>query len=217
MPIQLFDEAPQKTTAEKLAPWLRRIIIGGTLVWICISMQTFSEDTRTHTIKITYPLLGNHERITRLEPGYDPEKARWAPVSQAFPVADGTVFFVKTGDAVYAVKIGGQNVAPEQANYAYLKVGDDKPGVVTGVAKPLPYGVELPGLTLPWTGHHNGTGFLYLDDAFIWNKPGRYEIGVPFQGGDLEQFRKAIPANVHFESAPWKIVPPETFDLVPAQ
>jgi hypothetical protein len=216
MPIQIVDDPPPPPTfAEKLAPWLRRILIGGCLIWICFSIQNFLEDTRSHTIKITYPLLMNHERITAPQPGFDPQTAVWKPVTEAFPVDDGTVLFVKTGDSVYAVKLVRQTIKPEAAQYEFLKVGTSDP-IVKGTAETLPGGIALPEHRVGWSGKSDGAGYLYLDDSFIWNNPPRYTIGLPFQSGDLEQFRNAVPAGVHFESLPWKVNAPTADDIIPA-
>ncbi|MEJ0000589.1 MAG: hypothetical protein WDO13_16370 [Verrucomicrobiota bacterium] len=51
MPIQIGEEPERVSPARRLAPWLRRIIIGGFLVWIMFSIQNFLEDTRSHTIR----------------------------------------------------------------------------------------------------------------------------------------------------------------------
>jgi hypothetical protein len=216
MPIQIGDDPPPPPTfAEKIAPWLRRVIIGGCLVWVCFSMQDFLIDTRSHTIKISYPLLMGHEKITAPQPGFDPQKALWVPVNTAFPVADGTVLFIKTGDSVFAVKLVRQTIKPEQAQYEYLKVGAADP-VVKGTAEPEPGGLILAGHRIGWTGQNDGAGYLYLDDSFIWNQPPRFTIGLPFQSGNLEPFRHALPASVHFESLPWKINAPPADDIIPA-
>jgi hypothetical protein len=205
MPIQIGEEPlPPPTRAEKLAPWLRRTLIGGCLVWICFSIQNFLEDTRSHTIKITYPLLLGREKITAPQPGFDPQKAVWRPVNTAFPVADGTVLFVKMDDSVYAVKITHQELKPERVAYAWLKVGSDAP-IVNDVGETLPAGLALPEHHVGWSGRSDGLGYLYLDDSFIWNQPPRYTIGLPFLSGDLEQFRAALPPGIHFESLPWKM------------
>jgi hypothetical protein len=205
MPIQVLDDPPPPPTlAEKLAPWLRRTLIGGCLIWICLSMQNFLEDTRTHTIKIVYPLLLNYERVTAPQPGFDPQKAEWSPVKTGFAVSDGTILFVKAGDSTYAVKLVRQTIQPEQAQYEFLKVGGTDP-IVRGLAQTESGTINLPGHPLAWSGRRDGEGFLYLDDSFIWNDPPHYTIGVPFQSGDLQQFRHAVPASVHFESVPWKI------------
>jgi hypothetical protein len=111
---------------------------------------------------------------------------------------------VKIGDSVYAVKLLRQTIKPEAAEYEYLKVGATDP-VVKGTAEIEPGGVSLPGHRIGWSGRSDGAGYLYLDDSFIWNDPPRYTIGVPFQSGELEQFRRAVPAGIHFESLPWKI------------
>ena len=216
MPIQIGeDPPPEPTLAEKIAPWLRRTLIGGCLVWICFSMQTALEDTRSHTIKVMYPLLLGYEKITVPQPGFDPARAVWAPVSQAFPVSNGAVLFVKAGDTVYAVKLLRQTIKPEQADYAWLKVGSADPAV-KATAQPLPGGIVLPGITVQWSGKGNGAGYLYLDDAFIWNKTPPFTIGVPFQSGELENFRKGVPTGVHFESVPWKIEESDAEEIVPA-
>jgi hypothetical protein len=215
MPIQIGEDPPPPPTfAEKLAPWLRRILIGGCLIWICFSIQQFLEDTRSHTIKISYPLLLGREKIRALQPGFDPQTAVWKPVNTAFPVADGAILFVRTGNSTYAVKIVHQTIKPEQAAYEFLKVGGTDP-VVQGVAGTLPGGIALPEHHVGWSGRSDGAGFLYLDDSFIWNDPPRYTIGLPFQSGDLEPFRHAVPAGVHFESLPWK-VNGAADDIVPA-
>jgi len=216
MPVQILEDSPPpQTLAEKYAPWMRRCLIGGCLVWICLSIQNFSEDARTHTIKITYPLLLNFERITAPQPGFDPQKAQWQPVKTAFPVPDGAIFFVKADDGIYAIKLVRQTIKPEQAQYACLKVGSADPAV-TGLAQTDSGSIDLPGHHLAWSGKSDGSGFVYLDDSFIWNDPPRYTIGVPLQSGDLEQFRHAVPAAVHFESVPWKVIEPATVDIVPA-
>jgi hypothetical protein len=212
MAIQIGDEPERRTPAEKIAPWLRRVIIGGGLVWIMFSMENYYEDARSHTIKVVYPLLLSRESITSLQPGYDPHKAVWKPLQTGFPVRDGTILFVKTGGSIYAVKLLHQKVSPEGADYEYLKVGSPDP-VVKGTAETYPDGIALPGRRIGWSGKHDGTGYLYLDDAFIRNQPPSFTIGVPFQTGDLEQFRQAIPPNVHFESVPWKIIEPSPDEI----
>jgi hypothetical protein len=215
MAIQIGDDPPPPPTlAEKLAPWLRRGIIGGCLLWFCVSMQNFYVDARSHTIKVVYPLLLSHDRITSLQPGFDPDKAVWKPVSTGFPVADGTVILIKTGDATYAVKLVRQTIKPERAEYEYVKVDSSVPAT-TGVAETSPGGIDLPGAHIDWTGKRDGAGFLYLGDEFIWSKPPRFSIGVPLQTGDLEQFRSAVPPGVHFESVPWKIAAPGAEEIVP--
>jgi hypothetical protein len=219
MPVQVLeDPVPEPTLAEKLAPWLRRVLIGGCLIWICFSMQTFSEDARTHTIEVTYPLLGNYARITAPQPGFDPQKAEWRPLSTGFAVPDGAVFFVKTGSATYAVRIWNQRINPELACFSYVTVGhaDAGPGPAAGTVRPAPDGITLPGCTIAWSGKSDGAGYLYLDEAFIWNKPPRYTIGVPFQSGSLDPFRQAVPAGTHFESQPWKIADAPASEIIPA-
>jgi len=205
MPVQILDDPPpERTLAEKLVPWLRRSLIGGCLVWICVSMQTFLEDARTHTIKVSYPLLGNYERITAPQPGFDPRTAQWRALSTGFAVPDGAIFFVKAGGATYAVKMLRQTIQPETAGYEFLTVGGNAP-VTKAVAEGSSGGLDLPACRINWSGKSKGAGYLYLDDAFIWNKTPRFRIGVPFQSGDLEPFRKAVPTDVHFESQPWRI------------
>src|SRR5262245_4504260 len=110
VPIQLGEEPPPPPTlAETLAPWIRRTLMGGCLVWICLTFSLDSEDARTHTIKATYPLFGNYEKIIRLEPGFDPKLAQWGWVKTTFSVTDGNILFVKTHDAVFALKIVHQS------------------------------------------------------------------------------------------------------------
>ena len=215
MPIQIGDDPPPPPTlAERLAPWLRRILIGGCLIWICFSVQTSFEDTRSHTIKVTYPLLMNYEKISAPQPAFDPRNAVWVPVKTAFLVPDGAILFVKTGETTYAIKLLHQTIKPEQSDYEYLKVGSTEPAV-KGTAQTLPGGIALPGQTIAWSARSDGAGYLYLDDAYIWNKPSRYTVGVPFQSGGLEHFRQAIPPNVHFESVPWKIEDAAAAEIAP--
>jgi hypothetical protein len=204
--VAFDDDVERPTTAEKIAPWIRRVVIGGALVWICVSLQNFYEDTRTHTIKVVYPLLLSSEKITHHEPNFDPQKAVWQPVQTAVPVLDGQVVFVKEGSVVYAVQFVRQTIRPEKLSYAWLKVGDPAP-VVSGTAETYPDGVRLPDVKLAWSGKGDGAGYVYLDDAFMWDRLPRYMLGVPFQAGDLEQFRRALPAGTRFQSQPWKIAP----------
>ncbi|MEJ0000590.1 MAG: hypothetical protein WDO13_16375 [Verrucomicrobiota bacterium] len=157
----------------------------------------------------------DHEKITLRGAGYDPQKAVWKPVAAGFPVADGTIFFVKMGGAVYAVKLVHQTAEPERAEYAWLAVGGTAP-VVTGVAQTLPGGIALPGHMVGWSGKGNGAGYVYLDDGFIWNQPPRYTIGVPFQSATSSSFRTAVPAGTHFESLPWNIPAADDDAVVPA-
>ena len=124
----------------------------------------------------------------------------------AVPVADDQIFFIKTASGIYAVKISDQQSAPEKGEYEYLKVGDTAPTVKAATGE-YPGGITLPDCKVGWSGpvKRPGIGFLYLDNGFIWNKPPPFKIGVPFQTGNLESYRKGIPADVHFESVPWKI------------
>ena len=218
MPIQIGDQPERVSRLEKFAPWLRRILIGGCLVWASVSIQNYYEDTVSHTIKETYPLLMGHERITSLTPAYDPRKARWKPVETAVPVADDQIFFIKTASGIYAVKISDQQSAPEKGEYEYLKVGDTAPAV-KAVTGEYPGGITLPDCKVGWSGpvKRPGIGFLYLDNGFIWNKPPPFKIGVPFQTGNLESYRNKIPANIHFESVPWKIQNSDDDLIIPAQ
>jgi hypothetical protein len=216
MPIQIGDDPePPPTLAKKLAPWLRRTLIGGCLIWVCFSMQTFLEDTRTHTIKVVYPLLMDHEAITAPQPGFDPKLAVWKPAASAFPVSDGAVVFIQVDGATYAAKIGRETIQPENITYAWLKIGSRDP-VVEGSSHEFPDGLKLPTCTVPWSAHRDGDGFLYLDDAFMSGRDSRYTVGVPFATGELESFRAAVPPGTHFESVPWKIAPAPTEDIIPA-
>ena len=208
MPGQTFYTPPTNhTLGGKLTPWLGRALVVGFLIWVCLSIQDFSEDVHSHTIKISYPLLFNYERITAPQPAFDPHAAEWQPVKTSFPVNDGAIFFVKASDGTYAVKLMHQTIKPEQGSYAYLKVGSSDPGA-QGLAQTESGSIDLPNHQLTWSGRSDGSGYVYLDDSFIWNDPPRFTIGVPLQSGDLEQFRHTLPATIHFESVPWKVIDP---------
>jgi hypothetical protein len=210
MPVQTHNDPPtNRTLASKLTPWLGRGLVVGVLIWVCLSIEDFSKDVHSHTIKISYPLLLNYERITAPQPGFDPHAAEWQPVKTSFPVNDGAIFFVKANDATYAVKLTRQTIKPEQGAYAYLKVGSTDP-IAQGLAHTESGSIDLPkNLQLTWSGRSDGSGYVYLDDSFIWNDPPHFTIGVPLQSGDLEQFRHTLPATIHFESVPWKVIEPD--------
>jgi hypothetical protein len=216
MAIQIGEQPERVSRLEKWAPWIRRVLIIGCLIWAAFSIQNFSEDEISHTIKASYPLLMGYERIVSRTPDFDPAKARWKAVETAVPVIDDQIVFIRTGGAVYAVQISGQTAHPERAQYAYLQAGGSAPVVHAGTGE-FPDSIELPGCKIGWSGRANGQGFIYLDDAFIWGKPSRFEVGVPFQKGALEKYRKTVPTEVHFETVPWKVKSADNEEMIPAQ
>jgi hypothetical protein len=134
----------------------------------------------------------------------DPEPDAHRPSLQACPTTlhDGDIVFIRAGKSIYAVKILAQfNFIPEQAAYAYLKIGTDSPVVITKTRRAFPGGFRLDGVVVPWSIKTLGEGFIYLT-ASHGGLPPDYEIGLPFYHGEVETFRKAVPPGVTFQSLP---------------
>ena len=133
----------------------------------------------------------------------EPESGPRGPTLRAVPtsVLDGDIVFIRYHQSVYAVKFLRQTMNPEQAHYEYLKVGSGMPPVTDRINKTFPGGLFLDFFVVPWSGRTLGTGYVYLT-ATHRGLPPAYEIGEPFYSGELQQFSKIIPPDVHFESLP---------------
>jgi hypothetical protein len=117
---------------------------------------------------------------------------------------DGDIVFIKRyrNNSVYAVKILHQTLVPERATYEYIEIGSNSSPTQATTVTPLTIGSGLliDGLRVQWSGGQIGLGYIYLTSRY-WH-PARYEIGVPFFRGNLEDYSRKVPANIHFESVP---------------
>ena len=204
MAIWIGNRTEPRTLGAKVAVWAKQLLILGFICWAVFAVRNYSEDTHSHAIKESFPLLFGFGHIVYRPADYDPDKAEWGPVHEAVCVDDGQIVFIQIHQAIYALKFTKQTLEPEQAEYEYVEVGSSSP-IVKSVSASFPGGIRLPGATVSWSGRAPGRGFIYIKNSFMPGRKSRFLIGVPFYSGELDSYSKAVPAEVHFESLPYKI------------
>ncbi len=191
------------TRGQKIFTWFFRLFILVVLLGLACAVRVYVQDQNSGAIRVSFPLLLGFGWIAFPAPNYDPAKADWGSIDNSAPLADGQVIFIRTRHAVYALKFLRQTLNPEQAEFEYLPVGTSTPSLKSVTDEKTR--IVLPDIRVEWSGHEAGSGYIYADSGFLLSRPTRYEIGVPFKHGDLETYRQAVPADVHFELPPWKI------------
>ena len=179
-------------------------IAGGCFLSVAATtIRSVNEDSRSHAVRISLPLLPGYSRMVDPGENFDPAKADWKALQRGVAVADGQVVFIRTHQGDFALRLFDQTLAPEQAKYQFVAIGQNG-SVHEGVAdgdRP----VELPDQRIQWSGAQPGRGFLYASENFVYGLKNPFQFGGPFPSSDLKQFQDSLPPGVHFSALAWKL------------